>query len=159
MGVSRHKVEIHSDGACLGNPGPGGYGIVMAASGKVRELSGGYALTTNNRMELLGAITALETLKHPCLVALVTDSKYVIDGIEQGWAAGWKARGWRKADKKPALNPDLWERLLAQCERHSVTFRWVRGHTGHPENERCDELAKNAALESGLPPDPGYTAL
>ncbi|MGE4158543.1 MAG: ribonuclease HI [Planctomycetota bacterium] len=154
--MNRHKVEIHSDGACLGNPGPGGYGIVMEASGKVRELSGGYSLTTNNRMELLGAITALETLKSACHVVLVTDSKYVIDGIEQGWAAGWKARGWRKADKKPVVNPDLWERLLQQCERHQVTFRWVRGHTGHAQNERCDELAKSAAMEPGLPPDPGY---
>ena len=150
------SVEIHSDGACLGNPGRGGYGVILSSGGKVRELSGGFSLTTNNHMELMAAIVGLETLSRSCKVLLVTDSKYVIEGIDKGWAKAWRANGWRKADKKPALNTDLWQRLLEQCDRHEVGFKWVRGHTGIPENERCDELAKAAALAGGLPEDPGY---
>lgn len=137
------QVEIFTDGACSGNPGPGGYGAILRFGEHVKELSGGEEHTTNNRMELLGVITALETLKFPCDVKLVTDSKYVVDSIEKGWARGWKANGWVKKDKKPALNADLWERLLNLLEIHNVTFMWVKGHAGHPENERCDELAVN----------------
>ena len=134
-------VEIYSDGACSGNPGPGGWGAILRCEGREREMSGGEAHTTNNRMELLGAISALAALKYPCKVMLTTDSKYVVDGIEKGWAAGWKKRGWKKSDGKPALNPDLWERLLELTAVHDVEFRWIKGHAGHPEIERCDALA------------------
>ena len=134
-------VDIYTDGACRGNPGPGGWGAILVYQGKEKELSGGEPETTNNRMELTAAISALEALREPCEVTLTSDSKYLIDGITKGWAASWKARGWRKANKSPALNPDLWDTLLALLERHTVTFVWVRGHAGHPYNERCDELA------------------
>ncbi len=134
-------VEIFSDGACSGNPGPGGFGAILRCDGREKEISGGEPHTTNNRMELLGVITALEALKYPCEVRVTTDSKYVVDGISKGWAAGWKKRGWKKSDGKPALNPDLWERLLALLEIHKTEFVWIKGHAGHPENERCDRLA------------------
>lgn len=134
-------VEIFTDGACSGNPGPGGYGAILRCEGREKELSGGEPHTTNNRMELLGVITALEALKYPCEVRLTTDSKYVVDGITKGWAAGWKKRGWKKADGKPALNTDLWDRLLSLLSRHKVEFCWIKGHAGHEENERCDRLA------------------
>lgn len=134
-------VEIYSDGACSGNPGPGGFGAILRCDGREKEISGGEAHTTNNRMELLGVITALEALKYPCEVRITTDSKYVVDGISKGWAAGWKKRGWKKSDGKPALNPDLWDRLLALLEIHKAEFVWIKGHAGHPENERCDRLA------------------
>ncbi len=134
-------VEIYSDGACSGNPGPGGFGAILRCDGREKEISGGAPHTTNNRMELLGVITALEALKYPCEVRVTTDSKYVVDGISKGWAAGWKKRGWKKSDGKPALNPDLWERLLALLEIHKTEFVWIKGHAGHPENERCDRLA------------------
>ncbi len=134
-------VEIYSDGACSGNPGPGGFGAILRCDGREKEISGGEPHTTNNRMELLGVITALEALKYPCEVRVTTDSKYVVDGISKGWAAGWKKRGWKKSDGKPALNPDLWERLLALLEIHKTEFVWIKGHAGHPENERCDRLA------------------
>lgn len=134
-------VEIFTDGACSGNPGPGGYGAILRCDGKEKELSGGEAHTTNNRMELTGVIVALEALKFPCEVKLTTDSKYVVDGITKGWAAGWKKRGWKKSDGKPALNPDLWEKLLCLLEKHKVEFCWIKGHAGHEENERCDRLA------------------
>ncbi len=134
-------VEIFSDGACSGNPGPGGFGAILRCDGREKEISGGDPHTTNNRMELLGVITALEALKYPCEVRITTDSKYVVDGISKGWAAGWKKRGWKKSDGKPALNPDLWERLLALLEIHKAEFAWIKGHAGHPENERCDRLA------------------
>ncbi len=134
-------VEIYSDGACSGNPGPGGFGAILRCDGREKEISGGDPHTTNNRMELLGVITALEALKYPCEVRVTTDSKYVVDGISKGWAAGWKKRGWKKSDGKPALNPDLWERLLALLEIHKTEFVWIKGHAGHPENERCDRLA------------------
>ena len=134
-------VEIYTDGACSGNPGPGGYGAILVYNGNEKELSGGEPMTTNNRMELTAVIKALETLKVPCSVTLTTDSKYVSDGITLGWAKGWRARGWRKADGKPALNPELWETLLNLLDKHEVTFVWVKGHAGHPYNERCDALA------------------
>ncbi|MBE6838518.1 MAG: ribonuclease HI [Ruminococcus sp.] len=134
-------VEIFTDGACSGNPGPGGYGVILRFGEHEKELSGGEEHTTNNRMELMAVITALEALKRPCRVCITTDSKYVVDGIEKGWAKSWRAKGWIKSDKKPAINPDLWGRLLDLIDRHEVEFRWVKGHAGHPENERCDELA------------------
>ena len=135
------KVNIYTDGACKGNPGPGGWGAVLVAGGREKEFSGGEASTTNNRMELLGAITAFEALRYPCEVVFTSDSRYVIDGLEQGWAESWKKRGWKKSDGKPALNIDLWERLLRAIADHTVTYVWVKGHAGHPYNERCDALA------------------
>ena len=134
-------VDIYTDGACSGNPGPGGYGAVLVYNVKEKELSGGEAQTTNNRMELTAVIKALEALKEPCEVTLTTDSKYVSDGITLGWAKSWRARGWKKGDGKPALNPELWGRLLDLLDIHSVDFVWVKGHAGHPYNERCDALA------------------
>ena len=134
-------VEIFSDGACSGNPGPGGYGVVLRFGSAEKELSGGESSTTNNRMELTGVIEGLSALKEPCRVILTTDSKYVCDSISKGWAAGWKKRGWVKADKKPALNSDLWAKCLDLLDIHEVELHWVKGHAGHPENERCDELA------------------
>lgn len=134
-------VEIFTDGACSGNPGPGGYGVVLRYGAVEKELSGGDSNTTNNRMELMGVIKGLSALKRPCKVTLTTDSKYVCDSINKGWVFGWKKKGWIKSDKKPALNVDLWERLLPLLELHDVTFNWVKGHAGHPENERCDRLA------------------
>ena len=134
-------VQIFTDGACSGNPGPGGWGAILRYGTAEKELSGGAAETTNNRMELTGVISALAALKEPCQVLLTTDSKYVVDSVTKGWVYGWKKRGWVKSDKKPALNVDLWEQLLPLLERHKVTFNWVKGHAGHPENERCDQLA------------------
>ena len=134
-------VEIYTDGACRGNPGRGGWGAVLVYRGIERELSGGEALTTNNRMELTAAIEALAALKEPCQVTLTSDSKYLVDAITQGWARSWKEKGWRKADKSPALNPDLWEKLLELLDIHDVELVWVKGHDGHPYNERCDRLA------------------
>ncbi len=134
-------VEIFTDGACSGNPGPGGFGVILRYGAHEKELSGGEENTTNNRMELTAAIKGLEALKEPCCVKLVTDSKYVADGINMGWAKQWQENNWRKADKKPALNPDLWERLLELLEVHEVEIEWVKGHAGHKENERCDALA------------------
>jgi len=134
-------VEIYTDGACSGNPGPGGWGAILRCDGREKEMSGGEAHTTNNRMELSGVINALSALKFPCKVKLTTDSKYVVDGITKGWAQGWKKRGWKKSDGKPALNPDLWEKLLELLAVHDVEFCWIKGHAGHEENERCDRLA------------------
>ncbi|MBE6927447.1 MAG: ribonuclease HI [Ruminococcaceae bacterium] len=135
------KVTIYTDGACSGNPGPGGWGAILEWNGIEKELSGGERETTNNRMELTGVISALSALREPCEVELYTDSKYVCDAILQRWVYGWKAKGWIKADKKPALNVDLWEQLLPLLERHSVTFRWVKGHAFNEKNNRCDKLA------------------
>ncbi len=137
-------LEIFTDGACSGNPGPGGWGAVLRYQGIEKELSGGEKETTNNRMELTAIIEALAILKEPCSVTLTTDSKYAADGITKGWARSWKANGWRKADKKPALNSDLWEQLLQLLDTHKVEIVWVKGHAGHPENERCDKLATTA---------------
>ena len=134
-------VTIYTDGACSGNPGPGGWGAVLKYGAHERELSGGEAQTTNNRMELTAVIEARRLLKEQCEVELYSDSKYVIDALEKGWAKGWKARGWVKSDKKPALNPDLWERLLALCDYHTVKLHWVKGHAANAYNNRCDELA------------------
>ena len=138
-------VDIFTDGACRGNPGPGGWGAILVYMGKEKVLSGGEPQTTNNRMELTAVIEALSVLKYPCDVTVTTDSKYVADAVINGWAENWKSRGWKKADKKPAVNPDLWERLLALMKTHKVSFIWVKGHDGHPYNERCDMLATSAA--------------
>lgn len=134
-------VEIFTDGACSGNPGPGGYGAILRVGEHTKEISGGAPDTTNNRMELMGVIAALSALKYPCDVILTTDSKYVVDSVTKGWARSWQAKGWVKSDKKPALNADLWEKLLGLLDTHNVKFVWVKGHAGHPENERCDRLA------------------
>ncbi len=135
------QVEIYTDGACKGNPGKGGWGAILVYRGKEKELCGGEKVTTNNRMELMAAIMALSALKEPCRVTLTSDSKYMIDAVTLGWAESWRMRGWKKADKSPALNVDLWERLLSLLEKHEVTLVWVKGHAGHPYNERCDKLA------------------
>ena len=134
-------VEIFTDGACSGNPGPGGWGAVLRFGTAEKELCGGEKDTTNNRMELTAVIEALSALKEPCKVRLTTDSKYVCDAVLKEWVYSWRKNGWRKADKKPALNVDLWEKLLPLLETHEVEFCWVKGHAGHPENERCDALA------------------
>ena len=134
-------VTIYTDGACSGNPGPGGWGAILCYGPHQKEISGGEKNTTNNRMELTAVIKALELLKEPCTVELYSDSKYVIDALEKGWARGWRARGWVKSDKKPALNPDLWGRLLELCEYHTVRTHWVKGHAENPYNNRCDEMA------------------
>ena len=139
--MSKKIIEIFTDGACSGNPGPGGWAAVLRYGEVEKELSGGEENTTNNRMELTACIEALSALKESCIVKLTTDSQYVVNGIEKGWAASWRANGWRKGDKKPALIPDLWEKLLNLCEAHEVEFNWIKGHNGHPENERCDFLA------------------
>ena len=135
------KVTIYTDGACSGNPGPGGWGAILQYGAHEKELSGGDPQTTNNKMELTGVIEALRLLKEPCEVDLYSDSKYVIDGITKGWAKGWKARGWKKADKTPAKNPELWDALLGLLDYHTVRFHWVKGHAENPKNNRCDELA------------------
>ncbi len=139
------KVDVFTDGACQGNPGPGGWGAILRYNGVEKELSGGDPETTNNRMELMAVISALEALKEPCEVTLCSDSQYVCNAISKGWARSWKKNGWRRGNKEPALNPDLWELLLQQLDRHHVTVNWVKGHAGHPENERCDRLAVAAA--------------
>lgn len=139
------EVEIFTDGACKGNPGPGGWGAILRYRGVEKEISGGEKATTNNRMELTALIKALECLREPCRVLVTSDSKYLVDGLSKGWAAGWKARGWKKSNKEPALNPDLWEQLLTLTAGHEVRYRWIRGHEGHTENERCDELAVTQA--------------
>ncbi|WP_407331159.1 ribonuclease HI [Enterovibrio sp. 27052020O] len=148
------QVEIFTDGSCLGNPGPGGYGVVLRYKKHEKELSEGFDLTTNNRMELLAAIVGLANLKESCNVVLTTDSQYVRQGITQ-WIHNWKKRGWKTADKKPVKNADLWQRLDAEAQRHAVDWQWVKGHAGHPENERCDELARTAA-QNPTGPDTGY---
>ena len=136
------KVTIYTDGACRGNPGPGGYGVILEYGSARKELSGGEPLTTNNRMELMAAIEGLSALREPCEVTLYSDSRYLVDSVTLGWAAGWRASGWKRGKAK---NPDLWERLLSLLDVHKVTFVWVRGHNGHAENERCDVLATTAA--------------
>jgi len=138
------EVVIYTDGACVGNPGPGGYGAIIIFNQHRKELSGGEVQTTNNRMEMMGAIAALEALKEPCKIRLYSDSRYVVDGIDKGWAKRWQANGWRRNKRNPALNVDLWQRLLAVLEKHDATFLWVKGHAGNPENERCDTLARLA---------------
>ena len=147
MDENLKTVEIFTDGACSGNPGPGGYGTILRFAGHEKEFSEGFANTTNNRMELLAAITGLKNLKEKCNVTLYSDSQYVVNGIEKGWAAKWRANGWRKSDKSPALNTDLWEELLNLIALHKVNLVWVKGHAGHAENERCDALAVAAAYK------------
>lgn len=150
------EVTVYTDGACRGNPGPGGYCAVLIHGEKRREIVGGFRHTTNNRMEMMAAITALETLRYRCKVIVWTDSKYLCDSIEKGWARGWQKKGWVIKSGGKAANPDLWERLLGLCDAHDVTFRWVKGHAGHLENELCDSLSVEAAERSDLPEDTGY---
>lgn len=155
MSELKHVV-IYTDGACSGNPGPGGYGAVLLYNGHRKELSAGFRRTTNNRMELLGAIEALRALKDRCSVKLHTDSQYIVNAIQQGWAERWRANGWMRNKKEKAVNPDLWEQLLKLCQQHKVEFIWVRGHSGNKENERCDALAVAAAQQPNLPADEIY---
>jgi ribonuclease HI len=159
MSSSENSSVVHafSDGSAIGNPGPGGYGVVMKWSDHYKELSGGFRRTTNNRMELMGVIMALESLKRSCKVIVTTDSEYVVNAMTKGWAQRWLADGWRRnKGKDPVLNPDLWARLMKAAQRHDVAFEWVRGHNGHPENERCDQLANAAARGANLLPDVEY---
>ena len=135
------KVKIYTDGACSGNPGPGGFCAILVYCGTEKCISGGEKVTTNNRMELLAVMRGLAALKEPCEVEIVSDSKYVVDAIEKGWLQNWRKNGWRKADKKPVLNVELWQELLPLLEKHKVNFTWIRGHAGHPYNERCDAIA------------------
>jgi ribonuclease HI len=154
------RVTIFTDGGCAPtNPGPGGYGVVMIFGDHRKEFCGGYRLTTNNRMELTAAIRGLQALKEPCEVRVFSDSQYVVNGITKGWAKRWRSNGWRLSNKQPAENVDLWEELLALVGKHTVQFEWVRGHSGHPENECCDQLAGRALREPGLPPDTTYEEL
>ncbi|HEO64309.1 MAG TPA: ribonuclease HI [Spirochaetes bacterium] len=149
-------VVIYTDGSSRGNPGPGGYGVVLLYGKEHKELSGGYRLTTNNRMEILAAILGLETLKSRCRVTIYTDSQLLCNSINKGWAERWKEKGWMRNKRDKALNPDLWDRLLGLCGKHDVTFTWVRGHAGNSGNERCDELATSAAQQKDLPVDEFY---
>ncbi|NJN60981.1 MAG: ribonuclease HI [Coleofasciculaceae cyanobacterium RL_1_1] len=149
-------VTIYTDGACRGNPGPGGYGVVLLYGTLRKELSAGFQRTTNNRMELLATIVGLEALKKPCAVTLYTDSKYIVDAMKQGWAKRWRANGWKRNQKEMAKNPDLWERLLEISAQHRVDFCWVKGHSGNIENERCDQLAVAASHGSDLAIDTVY---
>ena len=142
-------IQIFTDGACSGNPGPGGWGAILRYKAHEKELSGGEAETTNNRMEMTALLEALRQLKEPCAIDLYSDSKYVIDSLQKGWAKGWRARGWKKADKSPALNSDLWARLLDLSEAHTIHYNWIKGHAGHPENERCDRLAVEQSKRFG----------
>lgn len=149
------KIQLFTDGSCLGNPGPGGFGAVLRYGKHEKQLSQGFKLTTNNRMELLAAIAGLEALNERCEVSLTTDSQYVKNGINQ-WIKNWKKKGWITSDRKPVKNVDLWKRLDAACEKHKVEWHWVKGHAGHAENELCDELARSAAQSNNLLEDKGY---
>ena len=150
------EVDIYTDGACINNPGPGGYGVVLLYNQHRKELSGGFRLTTNNRMEIMAAIVGLAALKTRCAVTLYTDSQYLVNAVMQGWAKKWQANDWKRNKRDPAKNPDLWEQLLKLCANHDVRFVWVKGHAGIRENECCDRLAVQAAQQNNLPPDPGY---
>lgn len=150
------QVVIYTDGACTGNPGPGGYGVVLHSGPYNKELSGGYRLTTNNRMEIMAAIAGLEALTQPCQVTVYTDSQYLANAVSQGWARKWQANNWQRTKTEKAINADLWQRLLGQLDKHQVSFQWIRGHDGNPNNERCDRLAVQAARQPNLPPDAGY---
>ncbi len=156
MKTVQKTVEIFTDGSCLGNPGPGGYGVLLRYGKHQKTLAQGYELTTNNRMELLAAIVGLEALKSPCQVTLTTDSQYVKQGIES-WLDGWKAKGWKTASKKPVKNQDLWQRLDAATKPHTINWQWVKGHAGHTENEIVDDLARAAAEGGSLLKDEGYS--
>lgn len=153
---ARPHVRIHTDGSCLGNPGPGGWAAHLVCRDNIKTLSGGFALTTNNRMEIYAAVMALAALKTPCRVELHTDSRYLRDAVEKRWLAAWQKKNWKKADGKPVLNRDLWELLLVQLARHLVRLHWVESHAGHPENEKVDALARAAASRPGLPADKGF---
>jgi ribonuclease HI len=150
------EVIIYTDGACVGNPGPGGYGVVLLFGSHRKEISGGFRLTTNNRMEMMAAIVGLRALKTRCTVTIHTDSQYLVRAIMGGWAARWRANGWKRTRKSKAINADLWEQLLELCAQHEVEFLWVKGHAGIKENERCDELAERTARHKDLPIDEGY---
>ena len=150
------KVTIYTDGACSGNPGPGGYGAILQHGTNRKELSAGFRKTTNNRMELLAVIVGLEALKDPCDVTVFSDSRYIVDAVNKGWASRWKANGWRRNKKDRAVNPDLWERLLTLLDTHDTEFRWVKGHAGNPGNERADALAVAASNSDCLSVDEGY---
>lgn len=150
------SIEIYTDGACSGNPGPGGYGTVLISGKHRKELSGGFRKTTNNRMEMLACIEGLRALNHPSTITLTSDSKYVVNAIEKGWAKRWRSKGWQLSPSKAAKNPDLWKELLDLCEKHTVKFHWIKGHSGHIENERCDELAVAASQQNDLPADTAF---
>jgi ribonuclease HI len=150
------KIVIYTDGACTGNPGKGGYGAVLIYNGHRKEISGGYQLTTNNRMEMMGAIAALKSLKEKCAVTLHSDSKYLVDAVNLGWAKKWQANGWKRNQKESAKNPDLWQEILDLCQQHQIDFVWVKGHAGIEENERCDRLAVAAIKQRDLLVDLGY---
>ena len=150
------RVILYTDGACIGNPGPGGYGAVLLYGDHRKELSEGFKNTTNNRMEMLAAVEGLRDLKEACRVTLYSDSKYLVDSMEQGWAKRWRSNGWRRNKKEKALNTDLWELLLNLCDQHEVEFHWLKGHAGYAENERCDQLAMKAATGSNLRVDEVY---
>jgi ribonuclease HI len=161
MAEALKVVNIYTDGGCARNPGgPGGYGAILVHGETRRELSGGFRGSTNNRMELMAAIAGLEALKAPCVVTVCSDSQYVVNGMAKGWAENWRRKGWRMPGPDGGTRPnvDLWQRLLGLCRTHQVTFAWVRGHNGHPENERCDVLAGEAMRKADLPPDEGYEA-
>ncbi len=150
------KIEIYTDGACSGNPGPGGYGAILIYGRHRKEVSGGFAETTNNRMEIYAAIAGLEILREPCEITLYSDSSYLVNANRQNWIGRWQRNGWRKVDRKPVVNADLWKRLIALQETHRIEFVWVKGHASNANNNRCDELARFATAKLSLPPDPGY---
>jgi ribonuclease HI len=154
--ISSGQVVIYTDGACIKNPGPGGFGAVLKFKGCRKEISGGYRRTTNNRMEMMACIEGLKALKKPCSIVIYSDSKYVVNAIEKGWVKKWQSNGWMRTKTESAENVDLWEKLLELCGKHKVEFKWVKGHAGNPENERCDQLARQNALKSNLPPDIAY---
>jgi ribonuclease HI len=149
-------VTLFTDGSALKNPGPGGYGAVLVYGKHRKQLSGGFRRTTNNRMEIAAVIEGLRALKSPCTVTVWSDSQYLVNAVSKHWIDGWQKRGWKKANKESVKNVDLWRRLLEAMGPHDVKFRWLRGHNGHPENERCDQLARNAAGRKGLPEDEGF---
>ena len=150
------KITIYTDGACTGNPGAGGYGAVIIDGKERKQISGGFRLTTNNRMEMMAAIAALQTLETKSSITLHSDSKYIVDAVTKGWAKRWQANNWKRNSKEKAKNPDLWQELLDLCHKHQIDFVWVKGHAGIPDNELCDRLAVAAANQSGLPEDTGY---
>ena len=152
----KNEVTIYVDGACLGNPGPGGYGVLLDEAGIRKEKSGGFRMTTNNRMEIMAAIVGLESLPRNYRVTVFSDSQYLVRAMTEGWVTKWKSNGWMRNSKEKALNPDLWKRLLIECEKHEVFFKWIRGHNNHTENEICDRMANEAAQRTGLPSDKGY---
>jgi len=158
MNSTKPSILIYTDGGADPNPGRGGYGVILKYKGVKKEFSGGFQMTTNNRMELLAVISGLQKLKVSSEVQVFSDSRYVVDGIEKGWAKKWRSKGWMRTSKDKAINPDLWARLLNLLDIHQVEFHWVRGHAGHPENERCDALASMAMRKAGLKVDPGFPA-